>query len=645
MRRLLPLVLLASTFLVPPATADDCAPAYDPFSSIPAASVEATDFVSRDDPPVRYTMWRGTVPSFDGLPLSVDVTVPCDASGPLPLVSMSHGWTDDKTIWEETGRSDTVSSEFRRGSNHHWNNIWFASKGYAVLNHTARGWHDSCGPRTPGALQQLAPAPQCLDHAYWIHMADMRWEVRDTQWLVGALVESNLADADRLAVTGGSYGGGQTVMNALLRDRIMCGGAAQTTGPDPCAGQEDGDLVTWTTPDGSTPLDWAVAVPLYTWGDVIQALLPNGRGSDGGDVPDLDHADPVGVPIESFIAGLYAAGQPLGNGFYAPPGVDPTADITINTLRTLAGNPYPDPVAAEGIRQFRHFKSSIFVEPSGIVPIFWAQGFTDPLFTAFEPLQIANKLRAYDPDYPIKLFFGDFGHDYAAERIDEWDLAHEQMNAFLDHYLRAEGPAPTFDVGATITRCLDPDAAMEYVSAPDWALMHPDRTTFSSDEPGLTSSAAFGRIGFLTDPVSTATLPGPQSYKGCRKIAPADTDPGTAAWSFTLTDDVVLLGGPVVDLTYTTTAPDTQLNVRLWDVAPDGSVQGLVTRGTYRSVDGPGTGLRARFQIAPTGYRFRAGHYVKLEVTGNDAPYRQPSNVPAVIGIDAVELTLPARPS
>jgi predicted acyl esterase len=85
--------------------------------------------------------------------------------------------------------------------------------------------------------------------------------------------------------------------------------------------------------------------------------------------------------------------------------------------------------------------------------------------------------------------------------------------------------------------------------------------------------------------------------------------------------------------------------VRLWDVAPDGSVQGLVTRGTYRSVDGPGTGLRARFQIAPTGYRFRAGHSVKLEVTGNDAPYRQPSNVPAVIGIDAVELTLPARPS
>jgi hypothetical protein len=70
-------------------------------------------------------------------------------------------------------------------------------------------------------------------------------------------------------------------------------------------------------------------------------------------------------------------------------------------------------------------------------------------------------------------------------------------------------------------------------------------------------------------------------------------------------------------------------------------VQGLVTRGTYRSVDGPGTGLTARFQIAPNGYRFPAGHTVKLEVTANDAPYYQQSNVPAVVRVDAVRLTLP----
>ncbi|HEV2686295.1 MAG TPA: hypothetical protein VGW79_06625 [Actinomycetota bacterium] len=125
------------------ARADRCAAAsYRPFAAVPGASLKATDFVSKDKPPVRYTMFRGTVPSFDGLPLSVDVTIPCDARGSLPFVSMNHGWTDDKTIWEETGRSDTVGSAFRPGPNAHWNNIWFASRGYAVMTYTMRGWHD-----------------------------------------------------------------------------------------------------------------------------------------------------------------------------------------------------------------------------------------------------------------------------------------------------------------------------------------------------------------------------------------------------------------------------------------------------------------------------------------------------------------------
>src|SRR5437879_5790645 len=87
--------------VAPGARADRCAAAsYRPFAAVPGATVKATDYVSKDKPPVRYTMWRGTVPSFDGLPLSVDVTIPCGARGPIPLVSMNHGWTDDKTIWE-----------------------------------------------------------------------------------------------------------------------------------------------------------------------------------------------------------------------------------------------------------------------------------------------------------------------------------------------------------------------------------------------------------------------------------------------------------------------------------------------------------------------------------------------------------------
>ncbi|HEX4903501.1 MAG TPA: CocE/NonD family hydrolase [Acidimicrobiales bacterium] len=156
---------------------DACEPGPMPYG-LAGADLAPQVHVSSDADPVRYVRWRGTVPGFDGMPFSVDVTVPCGASGPLPTVVMAHGFTDDKTIWEETGKSDTVESTDRPGSNSRWNNIWFASRGYAVVNHTARGWRDSCGPETPGSTART-PAPQCLPYEYWIHLDDVRWEVRD----------------------------------------------------------------------------------------------------------------------------------------------------------------------------------------------------------------------------------------------------------------------------------------------------------------------------------------------------------------------------------------------------------------------------------------------------------------------------------
>ena len=116
----------------------DCAPGVRPYDGLPGAVLVAEVHVSKDRRPVSYVRWRGTVPSFDGMPLSVDVTIPCGARGPQPTVVMAHGFTDDKTVWEETGKSDTVHSIDRPATNDRWNNIWFASRGYVVLNYTAR---------------------------------------------------------------------------------------------------------------------------------------------------------------------------------------------------------------------------------------------------------------------------------------------------------------------------------------------------------------------------------------------------------------------------------------------------------------------------------------------------------------------------
>jgi predicted acyl esterase len=104
-----------------------------------------------------------------------------------------------------------------------------------------------------------------------------------------------------------------------------------------------------------------------------------------------------------------------------------------------------------------------------------------------------------------------------------------------------------------------------------------------------------------------------------------------------------MLGAPAIDVTYATAAPDVEIAVRLWDVDPATGTQALVTRGVYRSLDGPGTGLHARFEIAPNGYRFAAGHTIKIEMTANDAPYYQPSNIPAIVLISTARIELPSR--
>ena len=163
-----------------------------------------------------------------------------------------------------------------------------------------------------------------------------------------------------------------------------------------------------------------------------------------------------------------------------------------DSVRLLAGNPVPQraPEIASNIRLYERFKSPITTKAQGRVPIFWVGGLTDALFPAFEPLTLLRRIQAAHRSYPFKLFLGDLGHDYAAERQDEWDIVKPQMNAFLDHYLRPDRTpdAPQFDAGATFTRCLDHDAPARWVRAARWHDLHPARITFVSNAGGETST-------------------------------------------------------------------------------------------------------------------------------------------------------------
>ena len=101
----------------------------------------------------------------------------------------------------------------------------------------------------------------------YIHLADIRYEVRDTQELIGRLVDQGYAAAGRIGVTGDSYGGGQTLMLAALDDRTML---------------PSGELVPWRSPEGRQ-LDLAAAAPVIPW-----QLHPTGWRFQRGHAAELE---------------------------------------------------------------------------------------------------------------------------------------------------------------------------------------------------------------------------------------------------------------------------------------------------------------------------------------------------------------------
>src|SRR5215212_1330525 len=253
------------------------------------------------------------VHSFDGVPLDVDVTLPAASAGdgPFPTLVMLHGWGGDKTSFEAEGPAGKSATEHQT---YHYNNIWFAQQGYAVVNYSARGFGASCGQppssRTPDCLQQLNNGGD-QSATGWIHLKDRRREAHDTQFLLGSLVDQGIADPNALAATGISYGGGESIELAYLRNKTQL---------------PNGNFVPWTSPSKGTPLSLAAAWPRWPWSDLVSSLLPNGRFLDFDNRTADDSRSPIGIPIQSYIAGLYALGNTTG--WIAPPGADPHADLT-----------------------------------------------------------------------------------------------------------------------------------------------------------------------------------------------------------------------------------------------------------------------------------------------------------------------------
>ncbi len=574
------------------------------------------------------------VPSFDGVPLDADVTLPPASfgDGPFPTIVLLHGYGGSKHDFESTDPSGNGSTTY------HYNSDFFASQGLAVLNYSARGFGSSCGT----AASRASDPAGCARG--FVRLADQRYEARDTQYLLGRLVDEGIAKPGALAVSGISYGGGQSVELGYLRNRIRCAGPAADTLPgDPCDGVPTNTFLRWRSSNG-TPLSITAAWPRWPWSDLITALVPNGRfldydpftnGQDGATGTN----SPVGVPISSFVNGLYLLGSITG--FYEPPQPPGSPDAEWDQTTQIGYLNAGEPVSAQAQASLdliaaHHGGYGIPGTPS---PLLMQSGWNDDLFPVSQSLRVYNDVYSRDPwGGNVSLQFGDVGHMRGSNKPTVNQYFNQQGAAFLARYLHvnisADEPAPApGSVTAFTTTCP--------ASAPDggpflarsWPALHPGIVRFGS-------AAAQTVTGPGGDPAVAAGLDPVTNGNGCKTFTP-EQEPGTASYTM-VSNGFTLMGLPTVVARISLNGPsgnDAQLDSRLWDVAPNGQ-QILVTRGGYRLTN-PLQSPRIVFQLHGNGYYVAPGHTLKLQLLGSDAPYFRASNGAFSVVVSHVRVVLP----
>lgn len=566
------------------------APAKAEISSVFDGAVECD--VQQDG--TRYCGGSDTLAeTFDGQLIDVNVALPPEPAsgpdGPYPLVMQFHGY----------GGSELNDEELAR----------WTDQGYAAFSMSDRGF-GPCGAKP-------VPPARCAGEG-WVRLMDTRYEVRDAQVFAGMLVDEGIVSKDKIAATGGSYGGGLSMALAALRKRIMV---------------EDGSLKRWKTPDG-TKLSLAAAAPEIPWTDLANSLLPNGRTLDYvADAPYLgpDEEAPVGVMKQTFVSGLYASGAAAG--LYAPPLADPDADLQTWFARLNMGEPYTDAVSADIVDEVTSHHSSYYIDHSiPPAPLLISNGWTDDLFPADEAIRFYNRTRTEHPSADISLFFLDYGHQRGQNKDADIELLHAKEDKFFAHYLKGK-KAPKGGVTTLTQTCgADDKPSRGPYRASQWSRIARGevRGRFKPAQTIAPSVPSDGPRGQAYDPIAG---------DGACATAPGSDQQGAASYRLDAAPKrgYTLLGSPTVIARFTPQSPTSQVAARLLDVDENGDAT-LVARGLWR----PDTGKQV-FQLHPNGYRFAKGHVPKLELLPADAPYSRPSNGQAPVSVERLRLRLPVR--
>jgi len=545
------------------------------------------------------------VPSFDGVPLDVNVALPTaeTAEPPFPLVVRLHGYTGTKE-GPYLGGAQGASVYTR-----------YTDEGFAVMTFSARGRGASCGTE---ASREASPEA-CKNG--WDHLGDARRSVRDIQYLSGKLADQGLIEPV-IGLQGGSYGGGRSLLLATLRDRIQT---------------PDGRYEPWTSPEHGVEMEVGAAVPFIAWSDLTNALAPNGRVLDYALASDTLSRNPLGVFKYNIVRGLWRQGKAHYN---APPGTDPSIDLA-SWFKAFPTSGTLSDTSMRAAREFTDHHSAFGVPMNrSPAPTLIANGFTDDLFPVNEAVRWVNHARDEHPDAPIAQLYADFGHRRANQTSAEL-LVPRAMDWFKRHLQGRDVEAPE-GVEAFVQKC--GGGFGERYEAETWReLSKGEVRLVDSTESVVRSGAERRRISRQIDPPSGRSE---KIQSGSCRTVPQVSTPGTASYSVSASDGgFTLMGSPTVIATLDVEAEQNGVLVaRLWDVAPEADLRTLVTQGIVRldqQALSTGQAARQTFQLNANAYSFAPGHRAELQLLGRSTPYVRPPAHSYTVTVKRLDLRLP----
>ncbi len=548
------------------------------------------------------------VPTWDGVPLDADVTLPETGEGPFPTIVIMHGWGGSKTSYEATTPAGDGNVTFD------WNNVYYAQHGYAVLNYTARGFGNSCGSEA-----SRKETPGC--EKGWVHLSDQRYEGRDTQYLLGILADEKIVKPKLIGVTGISYGGGQSIELAYLKNRVRL---------------PKGEFVPWTSAKGKA-MEIKAAYPRWLFSDLTAALTPNGRFLDTQISPFGQSYEPLGVELQSYDVGLYADGL-ANNGYYAPLGEDPEADISKWFAATNAGEPETpeDGVIARQVYNYHQGYGGI---PLAGTPaaLLLQNGWTDGVFPVEQALHVYNQVRALR-GYAA-LVVGDLGHAPASNKVNTDEAFNTEGASFFAAKLKHQGLAPrNGSVVAYTMTCPKGAPGGGPFTARAWAKLHAHTLTLSSSQAKtFTSAGGNSTIAAEFDPIKEDLT---ESGGNVCKETKAEEEQNTANYTMT-SPGFTLMGLPTITATVKTTGTYPEMAARLWDVLPSGE-QREISRAVWRFAPSEENATSTiTFQLHGNAYEFAKGDIVKVQLLGRDSPTYHASNGTFALEVSKVTVSFP----